>query len=201
MAFEDYKYQTVSLHKAIILAIGLCFCSVSSHKDYLFLLLFYLLFFHALLMGLSIFISLAIARPKKTARRRPGEFVLSGRARFKKTGIPFLPCFAFGIILVSLLSACLPVPDVVAAFADKLFNLNALLLSVTWQPTLIGVLLSIMLGLAIIQRTVRNNYEPVSVMGEGDALVLPVFGAFLGTPLFFFSLAMGFGVALATARK
>lgn len=201
MAFEDYRYQTVSLHKAFVLAIGLCVCSVTALRDYVFLFVFYLLFFHVILMAMTIFTSLALARPKKIFRRRPDEFVLSGRAKFKNFGIPFLPCFALGIILVSLFSACLPIPDVLVSISDKLFNLNALLLSVTWQPTLIGVLLTIMLLLAIVQRAIKDKYELVPVMGEGDALVLPVFGAFLGTPLFFFSLAMGFGVALASARK
>ena len=202
MVYEDYRYQTVSLQKSVVLALGLCACSVSALQGFLFLFIFYLLFFHVVLMLLSISTSLYLSRPKKVFRKRPGEFILSGRTSFKSTGIPFLPCFASGVILVAFASLCIPLPDVVVSLANKLFDLNTLLLSVTWQPTLLGILLTLLLLLTIVQSSVKSMYEFIPVMGEGDALVLPIFGAFLGTPLFFFSLAMGFGVALGTtARK
>lgn len=201
MVYEDYRYQTVSLHKSVVLALGLCACSVSVLQGFLFLFIFYLLFFHVVLMALSISASLYLSRPKKVFRKRPGEFILSGRTSFKSAGIPFLPCFASGVVLVAFASLCVPLPSAVVSLANKLFDLNTLLLSVTWQPTLLGILLTLLLLLAIVQNSVKSMYEFIPVMGEGDALILPIFGAFLGTPLFFFSLIMGFGVALASARK
>ena len=41
----------------------------------------------------------------------------------------------------------------------------------------------------------------MNVMGEGDALTLPTFGAFLGTPLFFVSIGFAFFLAFLLAGK
>lgn len=194
MSYEDAKSKTVDVQKAAFLSAAFLLCSMQGVAEYLFLLVFYLLFFHILLSALGIFATLSLSKPKARRVKRPA---FSGRAAITKGGVPFLPCFMGGIIascLASILSHE-SIPAVAAYYADKLFDLNALVISASWKPTLLGSMLAVLILLKGAEWLLCDEYAKVSVLGEGDALVLPVFGAFLGTPLFFSSLGFGFLVA------
>jgi hypothetical protein len=201
MVYEDAEKKVVDLKKIATLSVAFFFCSATSPAEYAFLFVFYMLFLHVLLTMLSIFVTLSLSKPKTARVRKPLAF--SGKAAIAKSGIPFLPCFMVGTLLAVAFSIISGqnIPTIIIENLNKIFDLNTLLASSSWKMTLVEGLAMAFFFLKVAESMLCSRYQKMNVMGEGDALTLPAFGAFLGTPLFFVSIGFAFFLAFLLAGK
>lgn len=201
MAWEDYRSKYIDVRQLLILVFCFFFCTAMPKTTFLFLLVFYFAFFHIVYLLFAILLTLSFGKPVSESHASKPITILSGKASVTESGIPFLPCFMGGIVVSCFIAIMIHqnLSSLIVDFVNQLFDINAIVVASNWKPDLIACMLAVCGVLEIIKHVITQSFELVTFIGEGDTLTFPAFGAFLGTPLFFFSIGLSFAVAFVFA--
>ena len=182
MVLEDAETGTIDIRYIAILSVGLFICSRQPASVYLFTNFSYLILFRMLYIASSLW-TMAIQyyqhrnviTAKRTAKKPSIE--LNGR-------VPFLPCFAGGLLLMELgITFFDDSAAVIWSFDDALYFCITLLDNE--QKIILLAIMLLVLGIFELgYRLAQKRRDPVICIGMGDVLILPAFATFLGSGCF-----------------
>lgn len=172
MVIEDFEFRTIDLRYLFILSIGLLICSSRPWEIYGFEVLLYGGLFRIFFI-LSGFIELGLRKQKQDLEEMDLELVPS------YTSIPYLPCFAVGILIVfGGLAFSLFSPSVYWMLDGMMDSSVRGLMA--QHNTFLSATLIILIGAEILYRVTAKKYQMIACIGMGDVLLLPSFAAFFG---------------------
>lgn len=187
MVLEDADHGTIDIRCIVLLTGGLFLCSHQSAPVYLFSFIVYLILFRMLYVASSLWEMGIQACCQWRFRKEEVHSVANTAKRIPHGRVPFLPCFAGGLLVLALIVTFLSDAAPLWQFDDAL-DACMILLSGKQKMIILAVML---LALGIFEAgywLAKKRWQPIICIGMGDVFVLPSFAAFLGGGFFLMTL-------------
>lgn len=188
MVLEDADHGTIDIRCIAFLTGGLFLCSHQSAPVYLFSFIVYLILFRMLYVASSLWEMGIQACCQWRFRKEELHSVANTAKSFPHGRVPFLPCFAGGLLVLALIVTFLSDGAAPLWRFDDALDACMILLSGKQKMIILTVML---LALGIFESVywlAKKRRQPIICIGMGDVFVLPSFAAFLGGGFFLMTL-------------
>lgn len=188
MVLEDADHGTIDIRCIAFLTGGLFLCSHQSAQVYLFSFSIYLILFRMLYVASSLWEMGIQACCQWRFRKEEVHSVANTAKSFSHGRVPFLPCFAGGLLVLALIVTFLSDGAAPLWRFDDALDACMILLSGKQKMIILTVML---LALGIFESVywlAKKRRQPIICIGMGDVFVLPSFAAFLGGGFFMMTL-------------
>ena len=191
MVLEDAEHGTIDIRCIALLTVGLFLCSHQSAPVYLFSFFIYLILFRMLYVASSLWeMGIQACRQWRSRKEEAHPVVKADDTAesLPRGRVPFLPCFAGGLLVLALIVTLLSDGAAPLWRFDDALDACMILLSGEQKMIILAVML---LALGIFEAgywLAKKRCQPIICIGMGDVFVLPGFAAFLGGGFFLMTL-------------
>ena len=191
MVLEDAEHGTIDIRCIALLTVGLFLCSYQTAPVYLFSFLIYLILFRMLYVASSLWEMGIQACRQWHSRQKSSHFpsdVNDTAGSLPRGRVPFLPCFAGGLMALVIIVTFLDDGAAPLWRFDDVLDSCMILLSGEQKMIILAVMLLALGIFEAIYWLAKKKRQPIICIGMGDVFVLPSFAAFLGGGFFLMTL-------------
>lgn len=191
MVLEDAEHGTIDIRCIALLVAGLFLCSHQTAPVYLFSFLIYLILFRMLYVASSLWEMGIQACRQWHSRQKSSHFpseVNNTADSLPRGRVPFLPCFAGGLMILVIIVTLLDDDAAPLWRFDNALDACMILLSGEQKMIILTVMLLALGIFEAIYWLAKKKRQPIICIGMGDVFVLPGFAAFLGGGFFLMTL-------------
>lgn len=188
MVLEDADHGTIDIRCIALLTGGLFLCSHQSAPVYLFAFIVYLILFRMLYVASSLWEMGIQACCQWRFRNEDVHSVANTAKSFPNGRVPFLPCFAGGLLVLALIVTFLSDGAAPLWRFDDALDACMILLSGKQKMIILTVMLLALGIFEYVYWLAKKRRQPIICIGMGDVFVLPSFAAFLGGGFFLMTL-------------